>query len=285
VSEHVVRAGPERPSERKRGRSVSWLRIRAVARRHWYVMLRSPHRLFDVTIWPAVDVLLYGSLGTFFAQRAGGSVGQTAFGYLLAGILLWHVVYQSQIGLSTGFLEETWSRNLLNLMVSPMREIEYAAGVVLLGLLKVVLGVGLVAVIAAVAFAFNLGRLGFSLVPLIAVLLIAGWLIALFVIGLVLRFGAGAEALAWGILFAALPLSGVFYPIDALPAVLRPVAEVLPTTHVFVAARAVLAGDAMPWGQLGLAAATSTVGGVLALFWVTHMLKVFRHRGYITRYS
>ena len=32
------------------------------------------------------------------------------------------------------------------------------------------MGVGLVAVIAAVAFAFNLGQLGFSLVPLIAVL-------------------------------------------------------------------------------------------------------------------
>ncbi|HET9444328.1 MAG TPA: hypothetical protein VFO65_13440, partial [Acidimicrobiales bacterium] len=70
-------------------------RIRAVARRHYYVMLRSPHRLFDVTIWPLVDVLLFGSIATFFAQADGGAVGQTAFGYMLAGILLWHVVYQS----------------------------------------------------------------------------------------------------------------------------------------------------------------------------------------------
>ncbi|MDQ1403720.1 MAG: hypothetical protein QOG03_2036, partial [Actinomycetota bacterium] len=30
----------------------TWLRIRAIARRHYYVMLRSPHRLFDVTVWP-----------------------------------------------------------------------------------------------------------------------------------------------------------------------------------------------------------------------------------------
>ena len=41
--------------------------------------------------------------------------------------------------------------------------------------------------------------------------------VAMFVIGLVLRFGTGAEALAWGILFVVMPLSGTFYPVSALP--------------------------------------------------------------------
>ena len=45
----------------------------------------------------------------------------------MSGIALWHVVYQSQIGLGTGFLEETWSRNMLNLMVTPITELEYVA--------------------------------------------------------------------------------------------------------------------------------------------------------------
>ena len=38
-------------------------------------------------------------------------------------------------------------------------------------------------------------------------------------------------------MFVLLPLSGVFYPIDALPAVLQPIALVLPTTHAFAALR------------------------------------------------
>ena len=38
-------------------------------------------------------------------------------------------------------------------------------------------------------------------------------------IGIVLRMGSGAEALAWGVMFVVLPLSGVFYPVDALPPV------------------------------------------------------------------
>src|SRR5229473_8715237 len=96
----------------------SWQRIRAIARRHAYVLKRSPHRSFDVAVWPLVDVLLFGSLGVF-VSRHGGS-GRTAFLYLLSGIILWHVIYQSQIALSTGFLEEIWTRNVLNLMVTPM---------------------------------------------------------------------------------------------------------------------------------------------------------------------
>ncbi|HEX7168191.1 MAG TPA: ABC transporter permease [Acidimicrobiales bacterium] len=270
------------PLERK---SSSWLRVRAIARRHWYVMRRSPHRLFDVTIWPVVDVLLFGSLGTFFARAEGGSAGQSAFGYLLAGIVLWHVVYQSQIGLSTGFLEETWSRNLLNLMVTPMKEWEYVAGVVLLGLVKLALGVGLVALLAVIAFAFDITDVGLTLLPVAAVLLVTGWAIALFVVGLVLRFGAGAEALAWGVLFVVMPLSGAFYPIESLPGALQPIARLLPTTHAFAAARSVLDGGGIPWTRLGLAAlATAGLVG-LGVAWVAAMLRVFRRRGFVTRYS
>src|SRR5438105_14726614 len=94
-------------------RAKSWLRVRAIARRHAYVLLRSPHRLFDVVLWPLVDVLLFGSLGVFVARQ--GSGGAVAFGYLLSGIVLWHGVYQAQIALSTGFLEGNGVRTLRHL--------------------------------------------------------------------------------------------------------------------------------------------------------------------------
>ncbi len=261
----------------------SWLRIRAIARRHAYVLKRSPHRLFDVTVWPLVDVLLFGAIGNFVAQGAGP--GQTAFAYLVGGIILWHVVYQSQIAVSTGFLEETWSRNLLNLMVTPLKEVEYVAGVALFGLVKLALGVGLTAVAAASLFAFNITSLGFSLLPIVALLLASGWLIGLFVIGVVLRFGSGAEAFAWGILFAVLPLSGVFYPVSALPGVVHPLALALPTTHAFAAMRAVMDGRGLLWDEIALGGAGAVVLGALAIFYLTSMLQLFRRRGYISRYS
>lgn len=260
----------------------SWLRIRTIARRHAYALRRSPHRIFDVTIWPLVDVLLFGSIGAFVAGSGGGEI---AFAYLLAGIVLWHVVYQSHIALATGFLEETWTRNLLNLMVTPLKEIEYAAGVALFGLVKLVLGVAFVALTALLFFAFDVTDAGLGLIPVAAILLVVGWLIALFVIALVLRFGSGAEALAWGVLFVVMPLSGVFYPIEALPSMLRPVAFALPTTHAFAAMRALLDGRGMLWNELWLAALTAGVAGLLAVGFLARMLATFRRRGYVTRYS
>jgi len=69
--------------------------------------------------------------------------------------------------------------------------------------------------------------IGLGLIPIAALLLAIGWAIAMIVVGLVLRFGSGAEALAWGVLFVVMPLSGVFYPVTALPAVLRPIGVAL----------------------------------------------------------
>ena len=175
--------------------------------------------------------------------------------------------------------------HILSLMVTPMTELEYAAGVALFGLVKLALGVGLVALVAAIAFAFNFTALGWGLVPIIAVLLIVGWVISLFVIGCMFRFGNGAEALTWGVLFAVLPLSGVFYPVSALPALVRPLSLLLPTTHAFDAGRALVDGRGMQWGQLGIAAISTLAFALLAIAFLARMMKTFRRRGYISRYT
>jgi ABC-2 type transport system permease protein len=263
-----------------------WLRVWAVARRHAYVLARSPHRLFDVTVWPIVDTVLFGSLGVFFVTQGGpDSAAQAGVAYLLSGIVLWHVVYQAQIAVSTGFMEETWSRNLLSLMVTPLKELELVAGIALFGLVKLVMGVGVVALAAYALYAFDVTTLGLGLVPVMAILLAGGWAIALLVVGLMLRFGNGAEALAWGIMFLVMPLGGVFYPVEALPPFIRPISELLPTTHAFAAGRELIDGGPMPWGELAQAAVGTLVAVLGALAFVAWMLRLFRRRGYITRYS
>lgn len=260
------------------------LRIFAIAKRHAYVLFRSPHRLFDVTLWPLVDVLLFGSLATFVA-KGDSTPGTKAAGYLIAGIVLWHVIYQSQIAISTGFLEETWSRNLLNLMVTPIHEWEYVAGVALFGMIKLGIGVGVMVIGALVFFAFDTSTLGFGIVPIAAVLLAVGWALSLFVIGLVLRFGTGAEAFAWGVMFVLMPLSGIFYPVSALPTWIQPIANLLPTTHAFEALRGLVDGQPLDWTEVGIAAAGTVVMMALSLWFLTRMLATFRHRGYVTKFS
>ncbi|HVE94310.1 MAG TPA: ABC transporter permease [Acidimicrobiales bacterium] len=267
----------------KRRPPGSFRRMWAVARRHAVVLCRTPHRLFDVTLWPLVDVMLFGTLAVY-ASRISGT-GEVVVSYVLGGAVLWHIVYQSSIGLSTGFLEETWTRNLLNLMVTPISEFEYVAGVALFGLAKIVMGVAIASLGALAAYSFELGAVGWTLLPSAAVLLVIGWAIGLFVIGLVLRFGTGAEAMAWGVLFVVMPLSGTFTPVENLPGGLQPIARALPTTHVFSAVRSGVDGRGVDWNELGVAAALTAVAVVAGLWWITAMLKVFRRRGYVTRYS
>ena len=257
-------------------------RILAVTRRNSYVLRRAPQRWFDVIVWPVVDAVLFGALGVYFGRQHGAAATTAAF--LLAGIVLFHVVFQAEISLATGFLEETWSRNLLNLMVTPLTELEYGAGVVLFGLARLTIGVTVVSVVALALFAFDITTLGLALVPLVAILLVVGWSVALVVIGLILRCGQGAEILTWGFIAFLLPLSGIFYPVSALPGALQPLALALPTTHAFAAGRAVVAGHPLPWDEVGLAALGAAVMSIASVWFLTRMLATFRRRGFISRH-
>jgi ABC-2 type transport system permease protein len=263
--------------------ALDGLRVRAMVRRQAYVQRRSPQRWFDLFVWPMVDTVIWGSIGAYVVQQ-GGATG-SATPYMLSGILLMHVVYQSNVSMATGFMDETWSRNLLNLMVSPLREIELLASLVVTSLARLAIGLGAVALAAWALYAFDVTTAGWGLVPVVAILMAVGWAISLIVIGLILRFGSGAEILTWGILFIVIALSGAFYPPEALPDALRPLAEVLPSTHAFQAARALLDGDPVPWDQLGVATIGLAVCIPLAVAFLLRMLHLFRVRGYVTRYS
>jgi ABC-2 type transport system permease protein len=218
----------------------------------------------------------------YFGRQHGTAAASAAF--LLAGIVLFHVVFQAEISLATGFLEETWSRNLLNLMVTPLTELEYGAGVVLFGMARLAIGVTVVSVVAFALFAFDITTLGLALIPLVVILLVVGWSMALFVIGLILRVGQGAEILTWGVIAFLLPMSGIFYPVSALPGGLQPLSEALPTTHVFAAGRAVVTGHPLPWGQVGVAACSAVLLVALSVWFLTRMLATFRRRGFISRH-
>ncbi|MEX0665842.1 MAG: ABC transporter permease [Acidimicrobiia bacterium] len=257
-------------------------RVLAISRRQAYVLQRAPQRWFDVVVWPVVDSVLFGAIGVYFGRQQGAVAASAAF--LLSGIILFHVVFQAEVSVATGFLEETWSRNLLNLMVTPISEVEYVAGVALFGVVKLAIGVSVVSLMALALFAFEITTLGLALIPLVAVLLVVGWSVALVVMGLILRMGQGAEIMTWGFIAVLLPLSGIFYPVDALPGALQPVSEALPTTHVFAAAQEVVRGHPLPWDEVAIGAGGAVVLAALSVLFVTRMLSTFRRRGYISRH-
>ncbi|MFT3851436.1 MAG: ABC transporter permease [Ilumatobacteraceae bacterium] len=260
------------------------LRIRTVVRRHCYVLWRAPHRWFDIAFWPLMDVILWGSLGTYVATLDGPTSSASA-SYLLAGIIMFHVLFQSQMAVATGFMEETWSRNLLNVLTTPVTEVEYVAGTALFGFAKVALALTTLSLTALGFFGFHLSSIGWSLVPIGAILVLVGWAVGIAGIGVVLRFGQGAEVITWGSNFILMALSGVFNPVDALPGVLQPVARLLPSTHAFSALRTVLAGQPLPWHEIRDGLLGAVVFVALGFAYATFALRTFRKRGFVTRFS
>ena len=258
-------------------------RIWTVVRRHAYVLWRAPHRWFDLAFWPLMDVILWGSLGTYVA-REDPSI-QASAPYLIAGILMFHVLFQAQIAVGTGFMEETWSRNLLNVLTTPVTELEYLAGTAVFGIAKVAFALTTLAVTAFVAFGFGLSEIGWALIPIATILTIVGWGVGIANIGVVLRFGQGAEILIWGSNFILMALSGVFFPVDALPALLQPIATVLPSTHAFNALREVLAGNPLPMDEIVAGLVGSALFVVVGFAFSWWMLHIFRRRGFVTRFS
>ena len=194
---------------------LDWRRIKTISRRHTCIVFkRSPHRWFDVAA-PVIDSILFGSLVVVLSKSTPGD--DTTVPMVLTGLLLFHILFVSNLAMSTGFLEETWSCSLLNLMVTPLRETEYLLGTALFGLSKVFLGMIFVACTALFFDVFDITPLAVEAHPERAHPPLHGMGARVFVIGLVLRFGAGAEVLAWALAFLLWPLLGRSTPSTPSP--------------------------------------------------------------------
>jgi ABC-2 type transport system permease protein len=258
-------------------------RIAAVMRRHWIVLRRAPHRWFEISFWPVMDVVLWGSVGAFVAQDSPDARAGAPF--LLAGLVMFWTFTQAQFAISLGVNEETWTRNILNVMTTPLREFEYVVGIAMFGLLKLVLCLVTLTVTTIALFGFDLSSIGWGVIPIMALLVVNGWALAMLTVGLVLRFGQSAEILIWGLNYALLSFSGVFFPADALPDGIRPIASILPTTKAFSALHTLLAGDPLPWDTLAASLVGTVVFFAATISFATWLLGLFRRRGFVTRYS
>jgi ABC-2 type transport system permease protein len=249
-------------------------RVWGLVYRHLALYRRSWPRVLELMYWPVLQMLVWGFVTSYVGGAglgaAGGVAGAAgvAAGVLLGGVLLWEVALRSQMGFSISFLEEIWSRNLGHIFVSPLRPRELVAGLAVMSVVRVVVGVLPAVLLAWLLYAFGLFSMGPVVAAFLAALLLMGWAVALGVVSLILRYGAGAEALAWSVLFGLTPFAAVFYPVSVLPAWLQPVSLSLPAAHVFEGMRAALLDGRVAWDHLAAAFA-------LDAFWLAVMAWVF----------
>ncbi|AMN45426.1 ABC transporter permease [Rhodoplanes sp. Z2-YC6860] len=219
--------------------AVSPRRVFAMVLRHWYLLSSSWPRLLDLMYWPAVQMLMWGFLQLYISQNAGSPFMRAATTFVGA-VMLWDVLFRGQLGFSISFLEEMYARNMGNLMMSPLRPIEFVLALMVQSVIRLSIGMVPVSLLAIWWFDFNLWAMGLALAVFFMNLLLTSWAIGIIVSGILLRHGLGAENMAWGFMFLMLPFTCVYYPVSVLPSWLQTVAWVLPPTYVFEGMRALL---------------------------------------------
>ncbi len=255
----------------------SWRRIGAMILRNLYVLRRSWPRILELAYWPLMQMLLWGFITTFFVQHSSWVAQAT--GVLISAVLLWDVLFRSNLGVSLPFTEEMWARNLAQLFVSPLRVHEMVASLLIMSFIRTVISVTPAAFLALPLYDVWVFKLGPPLITFFANLLVMGWSVGLVVSALVLRYGLGAESLCWLGVFLFAPLSGIYYPIDSLPGWLQPLAWALPSAHVFEGMRSVLFDDVFRVDLFFGAVALNVFYLALASAFFLYMAHVARQRG------
>lgn len=213
-------------------------RVSAMVLRYWFLLRSSWPRILDLIYWPAVQMMMWGFLQLYVSQNSGFFA--QAGGVFIGAVLLWDILFRGQLGFSFSFLEEMYARNLGNLMMSPLRPVEFVVALMIMSLVRLAIGMIPVSLLAIAFFGFNLWSFGLALAAFFLNLILTSWAIGIFVAGLLLRNGMGAESMVWTIMFLFLPLTCVYYPVEVLPRWLQYIAWSLPPTYVFEGMRALL---------------------------------------------
>ncbi len=258
-------------------------RIYGLILRYFYLYRSSVPRLLEQIYWPLVDIMVWGFVTVYLRQFEGEGVLPNVLAFFLGGLILWDVLLRSQVGVSMAYLEEVWSRNLLNLFVSPMRPMEFIAASIGFAIIKVSFTATVSLTIAYLAFDFSVFVMGLWLWAFLFGLMMFGWTVGILISSLVMRFGQGAESLAWGLIFVIQPVAAVFYPVSVLPELLQSIALSIPAAHIFEGMRQVIDGGAAPTEHLMMAFGLNVIYLMAALIIFNRSLAEAKREGRLLR--
>lgn len=217
---------------------ISFGRIYGMISRYYYILRSSWPRIIELIYWPTIQMVLWGFISSYFV----GSEKHIPYvvGALLGAVMLWDMLFRSQLSVSLSFMEELWSRNIGHICVSPLRPTEWCLSMIIISVLRTCISIGPVFAMAYWFYDFNILDLGWPLIAFMLNVFAMGWWLGLLITAILMRAGLGAEGLCWAITFMIAPFCAVYYPVSALPEWGQMISNMLPAAHVFEGLRALL---------------------------------------------
>jgi ABC-2 type transport system permease protein len=238
-------------------------------------------RLAEMLYWPVQNIVVWGFFTIYLSRD--NHLKPSLASFLLGAAILWGMFYAFQRDLAAGFLEELWSRNLINLFSTPLSVSEYLAGLIAVNLMKAAAGLLAAALAAWLFYAWNIFPMFGALLPFVLNLGLFALAIGIVITGLIVRYTTRIQALAWSFAGLLMPFSCVFYPLSSLPASLRPIAWLLPTTHSFEGMRQALGGGGVSGTDFARGFALNVIYFAFAILFFKLMFQSARVRGLLVK--
>lgn len=256
-------------------------RINAVIVRQLYEARRNFDRLTDMVWWPVLDIILWGFFTLYLTHGKG--LQPSIVSLMLGAAILWTMFYSFQRDMAVGFIDELWSRNLINLFSTPLTVSEYMVGLIIVNLLKVMFGLVASSAIAWAAYSFDILPWLPKFIPYMANLLLFALALGIAITGMIFRYTTKIQTLAWSFAGLLMPVSCIFYPISSLPKWLQTVAWMMPTAHSFEGMRDVMAGKGFSPLHFWWGAGLNVVYFALAIAFFIWIFEKARNRGLLVK--
>jgi ABC-2 type transport system permease protein len=262
---------------------MNFLHVFGIFYRNVILIRRSVPKLFALFGFVTVELFLWGFITRWIEDFGQADARLDFILLILSAFIFWSMFILSQRSFSVSFLEEVWSRNVINIFASPIKLKELILGLVLVGVTQALLAFFYIVPIAFLLYALRIWDMGLYIIPFFMNVLIFGWGLGVLTIGLVVRFGPSADILAFFIPFLLLPFSAVYYPVSVFPYLLQKITFILPTRHMFEGMRTAITQGVIPLDSLAWATILNLIYVFLGFLFLHWMLRLARSRGYLSR--
>ena len=260
---------------------MKWHRIEALLIKYYYISVNRLDRIFDIFYWPLMGMLLWGFTTYFIRDISDNSQILNIF---IGGIILWTFYQRAMQDIGVYVLEDFWSRNLTNLLATPLQTSEYVAGVIILGFLRSLLTFIFLGLLGFLFYSFNIFSGGILVVVLFSiVLLLFGWFFGLFVASLIFRYGQKIQVFAWSVAWLIQPFSAVFYPLSSVPVWLQKISLLFPSTYAFEGMRHAFVTGEILWKNFWIALVIDVVLLIGAYLFFLRSVNVAKKTGLLTK--
>lgn len=252
-------------------------RILGLIKRYLLIKIRDVHRLANLSYFPITDVLI-GGLMWMWQERQLGVSESTTIVYVCE-LTFWIIINSTQFETCFNFLEELQSRNVINLFASTLHHGEWLVASFMLSTIESLMAAGFCSILVYFGFSFSLLSLGWYLPCFLILLIMSGWIMALFTISILIYHGQRMTVLLWALPYFILPLSAAYYPLEALPTAMQYVGKALPTTYLFEALRSYIATQNVPISYFIISLLLNILYLICAVTFFNFMFKKSKEKG------